>query len=233
MNGTDGTEGAVGMGPRAGQALQDLELIERAVAGLNPPVKAFEGLIRQTPFTVLVGVLLSARTRDETTLEACRRLFARADTPEAMASCSVEELAGLIRPVGFFHQKARHLKVLAETLAQEGGVVPQEEEELRRLPGVGPKTARLVRALAFGVPALAVDIHVFRISQRLGWVRGSTPAEVARALERIVPRADWNRVNQTLVGLGQTLCRPRGPLCGRCPLQADCPASSAPAGAGG
>lgn len=202
--------------------LEILDEIERLVRPLDPPVRQFEHSIRRTPFRILISVLLSSRTKDPVTRQASENLFSRAPTPADMAELPEGEIAELIFPVGFYKQKARRVKRIAETLKGKNGI-PETYEELVALPGVGRKTANLVLSLAFDIPAIAVDIHVFRISQRLGWAAGKTPEEIEDQLREGFPREQWNRINQVLVGFGQTLCRPRDPLCGRCTLTHHCP----------
>lgn len=202
-----------------------LDTIKQMVKPLNPPVQAFETSIRKTPFRILISVLLSSRTKDEVTHKASAQLFAKAETPQAMKELTEEDIAHCIYPVGFYKQKAKHIKTIATILSNtETGkeVVPQTMAELITLPGVGRKTANLVLALAFNVPAIAVDIHVFRISRRLGWAKSDKPEEVEQELMKLFPDTLWNTINQTLVGFGQTLCKPLHPLCSLCLITGAC-----------
>ena len=204
--------------------LAQLDEIGRMVKPLNPPVQAFEKSVRRTPFRVLISVLLSSRTKDAVTHKASEQLFSYADTPGKMATLTEEKIADLIFPVGFYKQKAKNVKKIAETLSKNGQeTVPRTYEELIALPGVGRKTANLVLALAFNEPAIAVDIHVFRISRRLAWAQGKKPEDVEMELREAFPPEHWNRINQTLVGFGQTLCKPIKPMCHRCVLTDQCP----------
>jgi len=203
--------------------LEILDEIGRMITPLNPPVRDFEHSVRRTPFRILISVLLSSRTKDPVTHQASERLFSSADSPEKMARLGEERIAELIFPVGFYRQKARNIKKIAETLTNSGsGQIPETFEALTALPGVGRKTANLVLSLAFDKPGIAVDIHVFRISQRLGWAKGEKPEEVEEQLKKAFPSQHWNRINQTLVGFGQTLCRPVKPLCHRCEITNHC-----------
>ena len=206
----------------ASSPLRLLGRISIRVESLDPPVAAFEKGIRSSPFRILISVLLSARTRDPVTLAASNRLFTLADTPGAMGGLPVKRVEKAIFPVGFFRDKARRIVEIGRILAQQEGDVPRDLDGLMALPGVGRKTANLVRSLAFNIPAIAVDIHVFRISRRLGWASGTKPDQVEAELKKLFPRESWNRVNQVLVGFGQTLCRPRNPLCGECPVNSNC-----------
>ena len=171
-----------------------------------------------------MATILSARTRDEVTAAASRRLFARASGPEALAGIPVAELERLIHPVGFFRQKARHLSRLPGVLAERfGGVVPRDLDALLTLPGVGRKTANLVLAVAFNEPAICVDTHVHRIMNIWGYVQTTTPLETEMALREKLPRPYWIRINALLVAFGQGTCRPHWPHCDRCVIAAQCP----------
>jgi endonuclease-3 len=206
--------------------LKILRSIKKFITPLSPPVYAFESSIRSTPFRILVSVLLSARTQDPVTEKAAARLFTAAATPETMARLSHEQVSRLIYPVGFYRTKARNILAICAILHQ-GGKFPSNLDEMLALPGIGRKSANLVLALAFNVPAIAVDTHVFRIAKRLGWAKGRTPEAVELELQKIFPRPQWTRVNQVLVGFGQTICRPVRPKCSECVLQKTCPSSTA------
>jgi endonuclease-3 len=199
-----------------------LQIIENHIRDLQPPVDAFENSIRTTPFRILISVLISSRTKDGVTLKASKALFGDADSPEKMLKLGAEKISHLIYPVGFYRQKAANILKVCRIVVERGGV-PSEFKELVRLPGVGRKTANLVMALAFDRPAVAVDTHVFRISRRLGWATGKTPEEVEVELRELFPVNLWNKLNKTLVGFGQTLCKPIKPLCNQCILNKNCP----------
>lgn len=175
------------------------------------------------PYRILVGTILSARTKDETTAEACKRLFARAGSVKRLAALSVDEIETLIYPVGFYRNKARHLSELPAALREKfGGVIPRTVDELVQLPGVGRKTANLVSAAAFQEDAICVDIHVHRIMNRLGYLRTETPFETEMTLRKKLPRKYWQSVNSLFVAFGQHLCRPVSPHCSRCPVADYC-----------
>jgi endonuclease-3 len=200
-----------------------LDKIEEMVNPLKPPVQAFEKSIRTSPFRVLISILLSSRTKDPVTLKASENLFAVADTAGKVVELGEEKIAGLIFPVGFYKQKAKNIMKLCQTLYDTtGGEVPGTYEALTALPGVGRKTANLVLALAFNQPAIGVDVHVFRISRRLGWASGDKPEEIEKQLRQGFPEEQWNRINQTLVGFGQTICKPVSPMCDKCSITAYC-----------
>jgi endonuclease-3 len=175
------------------------------------------------PFKVLISTILSLRTQDQTTARASVRLYAAADTPEKILRLSTARLEKLIYPVGFYHTKAKQIKqICALLLKNHQGKVPADFDTLLTFPGVGRKTANLVLSLAFGQPAICVDTHVHRISNRLGWVKTSTPEETEFALHKIFPVEQWPDINKIIVAFGQTICRPIGPKCPQCILS-DCP----------
>jgi endonuclease-3 len=177
----------------------------------------------RNPFRTLIATILSQRTRDEITDEASRRLFARFRTPEKLARARKSEILPLIRACGFYRVKADTIRRVARLLVERhGGRVPETMDELTALPGVGRKTAGCVLVYGFAKDAIPVDTHVHRISNRLGWVRTKTPEETEIALQKIVPRRFWQRVNDLLVSHGRTVCRPIGPRCGACSVERWC-----------
>ena len=179
---------------------------------------------RRDPFHVLVSTVISLRTKDQVTAAASRRLLARAPEAAALARLPERSIERLIYPAGFYRTKARHLRAIAATLISSyGGAVPSDMDQLLALPGVGRKTANLVRNLGFGLDGICVDTHVHRISNRLGWVRTGGPAETESALEKVLPRKYWIPINTILVQFGQTTCKPLSPICSCCPLSGDCP----------
>lgn len=203
---------------------QAVALLAKEVAGYQVPVVDLIAAQSRDPFQVLVATILSARTRDEVTASACRRLFREAATPEALAGLSVARLEKLIQPVGFFRNKARFLAELPGALKERfGGRIPDEVEELVTLPGVGRKTANLVRTVAFGKPAICVDTHVHRIMNIWGYVQTDTPLQTEMALREKLPPQYWLRINSILVAFGQGTCKPVRPHCDRCVLLAICP----------
>ncbi|MCR5751896.1 MAG: endonuclease III [Kiritimatiellae bacterium] len=219
-----------------------MELVERIAAvdrALKKEFKAHQAPIielieahTRDPFCVLVGTILSARTKDACTAGAVRRLFAAMKahgplSPDSLEALSREEIESLIYPVGFFRDKARHLKALPAAIREKfGGVLPKTVEELCELPGVGRKTANLTVAVGFGLPAICVDVHVHRISNRLGLVKTKTPFETEMALRRLLPVRYWKTWNSHLVSFGQTRCGPVRPHCEGCPIRALCPSAT-------
>ena len=179
------------------------------------------------PFCVLVGTILSARTKDACTAGAVRRLFAKAKgacfAPEDLERLTAKEIEKLIFPVGFYHDKAKHLKELPDVLdSRFGGVLPNTVEELCELPGVGRKTANLTVAVGFDLPAICVDVHVHRICNRLGLIKTKTPLETEMTLRKILPVKYWETWNSHLVSFGQTRCAPTRPKCDGCPIARFC-----------
>ncbi|MEJ2530185.1 MAG: endonuclease III [Halioglobus sp.] len=168
-------------------------------------------LDHQDPFTLLVAVLLSAQCTDERVNQVTPRLFARADSPAAMAALEVEEILDIIRPCGLAPQKAKAIRRLSEILLEEhGGEVPADMEALERLPGVGHKTASVVMAQAFGVPAFPVDTHIHRLAQRWGLTSGKSVAQTERDLKRLFPEESWNRLHLQMIYYGREHCTARG-----------------------
>jgi len=171
------------------------------------------------PFRVLVSTVLSSRTKDKITREASKRLFQLAQTPKAIVMTPVEKIEAAIHPVGFWKIKAKNLVRLCQILLEEyNSEVPNSLGELLKLPGVGSKTANLVLGVAFNIPAICVDTHVHRISNRLGYVTTKTPRETERVLRRKLPKEHWIGVNETMVRWGQNVCTPISPYCSKCPL---------------
>lgn len=171
------------------------------------------------PFRTLVATVLSQRTREEKTAEAARNLFAAFPDAASLAGASPEKVVPLIRPAGFYNQKAPTIIELSRRIrADFGGQVPRRMEELLALPGVGRKTANCVLVYGFGIPAIPVDTHVHRISNRLGWVRTRTPEETEQQLRKCLPKRYWLDINELFVLFGRELCRPVGPRCPECAL---------------
>lgn len=177
----------------------------------------------RNPFKILVTTILSSRTRDRTTMEVCRNLFRYVHNIDDLNSIPLKRLVKLTRPAGFYRTKARQLKQLPIELRKlYGGKIPESIEELIRLPGVGRKTANLVVSEAFDKPAVCVDVHVHRITNRLGLVRTRTPFETEMTLRKKLPVRYWKKLNAYLVSFGQSICTPLNPRCRDCPLYSWC-----------
>ena len=182
-----------------------------------------EQLKEYTPFQLLIATVLSARTRDSTTIPIVKKLFEKYPTPAHLAEANVKQLEQELYGIGFYHVKAKYVKELSRIVVEKyGEKIPDTLEGLTSLPGVGRKTANCVLSYAFHQPAIAVDIHVHRISNRLGWVKTATPEETEEALTKIVPQELWSEVNRLLVDHGQRICLPRKPKCGSCAVREYC-----------
>jgi len=178
---------------------------------------------REEPFYVLISTVLSARNRDEMTMKAVKKLFAVYKTPKQIAVAPVRRLEPLIKQSGFYKTKARRIKDLSQVLLDRyNGKVPDDFDKLVELPGVGRKTAGCVMVYAFGKPAIPVDTHVHRISNRLGWVKTKTPEKTEQALMKIIPKNLWIDVNEVLVIHGQTTCKPIRSHCEECKVTKYC-----------
>ncbi|MFA4992458.1 MAG: endonuclease III [Candidatus Omnitrophota bacterium] len=175
------------------------------------------------PYRVLISCLLSLRTKDRTTIQASQRLFKIADKPESMIKLTAGRIQKLIYPVGFYRNKSKVILNLSKKLLEDFfGKVPDTLNELLGLKGVGRKTANLVLGLGFGIPAICVDTHVHRISNRLGWVKTSSPEETEFALQEIIPKGEWIELNTLLVTFGQNICLPVSPFCSKCNVYGFC-----------
>jgi endonuclease-3 len=202
-----------------------LKLLKGRLEGAElPSVSIVARKFAQDPFRILVSTVLSLRTKDKVTLEASQRLLEKAPTAATLLSLTEEEIQTLIYPVGFYRVKARNLKQIAYQLIDRfQGEVPADRQLLLSLPGVGRKTANLVLNLGFGIPAICVDTHVHRISNRLGWVCTRTPEQTEYALMEVLPQRYWIPLNEVLVAYGQRVCTPQSPFCSTCPLERECP----------
>ena len=178
----------------------------------------------RNPFKVLVSCIISLRTKDEVTALASARLFDRAETPAAMQNLSVEEIASLIYPAGFYRNKAQQIRDISRSLvADYGGSVPDDIDELLLFKGVGRKTANLVLTLGFDKPGICVDTHVHRICNRWGYVATKTPDQTEMCLRSKLPGNYWIEINDLLVAFGQNHCFPVSPRCSDCCLAFRCP----------
>ena len=182
-----------------------------------------EQLKEYTPFQLLVATLLSARTKDTTIIPLVKRLFQKYPQPRDLAKADIKALEQELFQSGFYKVKARHVKELSRIVHEQyHDLIPTDFVQLTALPGVGRKTANCILNYAFHQPAIAVDTHVHRISNRLGWVKTETPEETEEALQKIVPRELWSKINMLLVDHGQRICLPRKPQCGICPVRKEC-----------
>ncbi|MGO9309816.1 MAG: endonuclease III domain-containing protein [Spirochaetia bacterium] len=175
------------------------------------------------PYRVLVATMISLRTKDEVTRTASDALLSLAPSVSSLAALPADRIARSIYPAGFYRTKAKNLRAAARILLERhGGRVPAEMDDLLALPGVGRKTANLVRNLGFGLPGICVDTHVHRISNRMGWVKTRTPEQTEMSLMEVLPARYWIGVNELLVRYGQAVCTPISPWCSVCPAARYC-----------
>jgi len=198
------------------QVLKTIKLIREQIKScIVPSVTQISK--KSDPYQVLISCILSLRTKDKTTIEASQRLFKVAHKPESMLKLTAGKIQKLIYPVGFYRNKSRVILNLSKKLLEDfSGKVPDSLDALLGLNGVGRKTANLVLGLGFGMPAICVDTHVHRISNRLGWVKTENPGQTELALQKIIPKRDWVELNTLLVTFGQNLCSPVSPFCNKC-----------------
>ncbi|MDD2688888.1 MAG: endonuclease III [Candidatus Omnitrophica bacterium] len=196
--------------------LKTLKIIKRQVIGFNIPSVSLVSE-RKDPYLVLISCILSLRTKDRTTIQASERLFRVASNPYKMLKVSKARLERLIYPVSFYRNKAGAILETSRKITEDfSGKVPDRLEDLLSLKGVGRKTANLVLGLAYKIPAVCVDTHVHRVSNRLGWVKTKSPQETEEALKFIFPRKYWIDLNTILVTFGQNICLPVSPYCSKC-----------------
>jgi endonuclease-3 len=198
---------------------ENIEIIYERIKEKAPP-HHFEF---QDPFWVLITTILSHRTKDEVTDPAARRLFERYKDPNGLSSAKQEDVERLINKVGFYKVKAERVIQAARIIKEHyGGNVPVNADDLMKIPGVGRKTANVVLADSMGIPAIAVDTHVFRISRRIGLSSGKRPDEVESDLMRIIPKKLWLGFNPVMVEFGKKICRPINPKCDICNITKFC-----------
>lgn len=202
-----------------------LALLKKATVPMQKPMTdLIIGLYGRDPFLILISCLLSLRARDPVTFEVSKKLFARVRTPQELVKVPIHDLEKLFYPLGFYRKKAKLVKEVShELLDRFHGKVPSNEADLLSIKGVGRKTAALVLAEAFRIPAICVDTHVHTISNRLGWVKTTNPDATERELKKLVPKKDWISLNHLLVMWGQNICVPQSPWCSKCVLNPYCP----------
>ena len=175
------------------------------------------------PFSILIGTILSARTKDESTTKVCKVLFSKYTNAKSLANAKVKDIEKIIKSIGFYHVKSKRIIEVAKIIdSQYDGIVPNDLETLVKLPGVGRKTANCVLVYAFEKPAIPVDIHVHRISNRLGLVQTKTPEETEQELMKKIQKKYWIEINDTFVMYGQNICKPVSPMCHVCKIKKNC-----------
>ncbi len=202
-----------------------IRMLRGATKGMQEPASSL--IIKRygkDPYLILISCLLSLRTKDTISFPASVRLFEHAKTPHAMLRVPIEDLEKVIHDTGFYRNKAKTLRSVSKDLIDRfGGKVPKSKEELLSIKGIGIKTANLVLGEAFGIPALCVDTHVHKISNRLGIVKTKSPEETEKALQSIVPKKYWIEYGRLLVVWGQNICVPIRPFCSNCAIADVCP----------
>jgi len=175
------------------------------------------------PFSILIGTILSARTKDESTTKVVRVLFSKYKNPKELANAKIKDIEKIIRSIGFYHVKSKRIIEVAKIINTKfKGKVPDDLDTLIQLPGVGRKTANCVLVYAFEKPAIPVDIHVHRISNRLGLVNTKNPEETEQELMKKIRKKYWIEINDTFVMYGQNICKPISPMCDVCKIKKNC-----------
>jgi len=202
--------------------LEVLDILEKNIPD-DSPSNILKNSFKRTPYTILMATLLSLRTKDENTARVCKELFLVAKTPQEMLEVPILELEQMVRPTGMYRKKAQILQEVSQTLIEKfNSTVPSTKAELLSIKGVGEKTANIVLNNAFSIPTIAVDTHVHRIPNMLGFISTETEKETLKALCEKVPKEYWSRLNFTIVSFGQTICLPRSPKCDVCPIVPYC-----------
>ncbi|MBZ0166996.1 MAG: endonuclease III [Candidatus Omnitrophica bacterium] len=197
--------------------------IREQMRDLPDPSVTLVGKRWKSPFLVLISCIMSLRTKDETTLPASERLFKMAETPQKMIRLTPQQIEKAIYPVGFYKTKARTiLGICRDVIEKYDGQVPANIDTLMQMKGVGRKTANLVLTEGFAIPAMCVDTHVHRISNRFGYVATKNPDDTEMALRKKLPKKHWIDYNALLVTWGQNVCRPISPLCSVCSVRKQC-----------
>ncbi len=198
-------------------------ILEKEVTQWKVPIITLIAQTQKDPFRVLIGTVLSLRTKDQVTAKAYEKLFAVADTPEKMVKLSKKDIETLIYPVGFYITKAKNIQLISQKLLDEyNGIVPDEIDELLKFPNIGRKTANLVLIEGYDKPGVCIDIHNFRILNRFGYLKSKSPLETEMKVRKKVPQKYWNKLNYLLVAFGQHLCVPVSPFCSKCPVAQYC-----------
>ncbi len=200
--------------------LEELRILEETYRGAIPELQF------GSTYELLVAVILSAQCTDKRVNEVTAKLFPLANTPAKMVELGQAKLEEIVRPCGYFKSKAKNIIGTSQILLRDyGGEVPSEFEELTKLPGVGRMTANVVASVAFKIPAIAVDTHVFRIANRTKIAEGETPLEVELGLQKIIPKEKWSDAHHWLIWHGRLICTSRSPRCYECPLNEICPSA--------
>lgn len=206
---------------------QILDGMKSTMNSVRPPRMTALRELRQAesgdPFNILIGTILSARTKDENTTKVVKELFAKYKNSRELSKADVRDVEKIIKSIGFYRVKSKRIIDVAKVIdSRYKGKVPQDLEKLIDLPGVGRKTANCVLVYAYDKPAIPVDTHVHRISNRLGLVKTKNPEETERELMKVIPKKYWLDINDTFVMYGQNICKPISPLCNVCKIKKIC-----------
>lgn len=207
-----------------GWALEIIKVLTVATKDMQPPMsEVIAKEYDKDPYLILISCLLSLRNKDTSTLPISRKLFVVAKTPQQILNIPIQKLESIIYSIGFYKNKAKMLhSVSQELLSRFDGKVPSNRQDLLSIKGIGPKTASLVLGIAYDIPAICVDVHVHRISNRIGLIKTRTPEETEVALMEILPKNYWIEWNKLLVMWGQNICTPISPWCSKCPIYKLC-----------
>lgn len=202
-----------------------INLLKKEMKQFEKPIATEIGEKTRDPFLVLISCILSLRTKDTTTGPASKRLFDLADNPKDMLKLSTKQIEKAIFPVGFYPTKAKYILKTCRALVKDyNGKVPDNEEELLKLPGIGRKCMSVTMCYGFFKPGyLAIDTHCHRIPNRLGWIRTKNPEQTEKELKKILPKRYWKNFNKLFVAFGQNICAPISPFCSKCYISAYCP----------
>jgi len=205
------------------KALKILKILKKEYPRHPEPVSTYFQNKTKDSFKVLISTILSPRAKDTQTEKVSKELFKIAPTPEKIIKLQDKQLQKIIYSIGFYKIKSKRVKQASKFLIENfKGKVPDTLEELIKIPGVGRKVANIVLAECFNKPAIAVDIHVFRISNRLGLTKSKKPIDTEKALENIFPKNEWKNINRALVVHGQNICLPISPICSKCKIENYC-----------
>lgn len=195
------------------------DILEKESKKWDVPVVTLIAMQENDPFKVLMSTIISLRTKDEVTIEASKRLYKILVEPKNIFNLTTQEIEKAIYPSAFYKRKTIQIKSMCETIVRDfNSIVPNEIDTLLTFPGVGRKTANLVLSEGYKIPAMCVDVHVHRISNRFGYIKTKNPDETEFKLRKILPQKYWIRYNSLLVAFGQSLCRPVSPFCSKCPV---------------
>jgi len=202
--------------------LKILDIISQNIQD-NTPSSILKNSFNRTPYTILIATLLSLRTKDENTARVVKELFLIANTPQSMLQIPIEQLQEIVKPTGMYRKKAQILHDVSQTLIDKfNSKVPNTQKELLSIKYIGEKTANIVLNNAFNIPIIAVDTHVHRIPNLLGFINTKNEKNTQRELSKKIPKKYWSIINFNIVSFGQTICKPRNPNCNICPISIFC-----------